>query len=195
MNCSHLLKCIPSLQPQEKDSRESRLVVELILSFRRQKTRTECSWDTRASITQGGWGTFWGFPVPITSMSVVITHKKTWYEWALEEMWTYTGMFREPLVIPLMLSNHLSLVFSFTNTFNWSWQRGGHSPYVSPLLKPSVTTLSRVGCFVLCASPALAYTSSHSLSWFCLHVLFPQGDCELLEGRERCFIHLEITWT
>lgn len=34
MNCLHLLKCIPSLQPQEEVSRESRLAVELILSFR-----------------------------------------------------------------------------------------------------------------------------------------------------------------
>lgn len=33
MNCWHLLKCIPSLQPQEEVSRESRLADELILSL------------------------------------------------------------------------------------------------------------------------------------------------------------------
>ena len=51
MNCSHLLKCISSLQPQEEVSRESKLVVELILSFRRLQ-KIECE---GAGITQRRW--------------------------------------------------------------------------------------------------------------------------------------------
>lgn len=51
MNCSHLLKCVSSLQPQEEVSRESKLVVELILSFGRLQ-KIECE---GAGITQRRW--------------------------------------------------------------------------------------------------------------------------------------------